>query len=84
MLLCLAVVLLCVSGIAMWWVRRPKGSDSLVAPGVPAQTPLWKGGALVMLITGLAFPLAGGVLLIVVLLDWLLISRVATLKNVLS
>jgi uncharacterized iron-regulated membrane protein len=37
-----------------------------------------------MLITGLAFPLAGGVLLAVVLLDWLLISRVPALKNVLS
>jgi len=83
-LLCLAIVLLCVSGIVMWWVRRPKGSGRLVAPGLPAQAPLWKGGALVMVITGLAFPLAGGVLLVVVLLDWLLISRVPALKNVLS
>jgi uncharacterized iron-regulated membrane protein len=83
-LFCLAVVLLCVSGVVMWWVRRPKGSGRLAAPSVPAQAPLWKGGAVVMLLTALAFPLAGGVLLAVLLLDWLLISRVSALKAVLS
>jgi uncharacterized iron-regulated membrane protein len=83
-LFCLAIVLLCVSGIVMWWVRRPQGSGRLAAPVVPAQAPLWKTGALVMVITGLAFPLAGGVLLAVVVLDWVLISRVPALKNVLS
>jgi uncharacterized iron-regulated membrane protein len=81
---CLAIVLLCVSGIVMWWVRRPQGSGRLAAPGVPAQAPLWKGGAVVMLLTGLAFPLAGGVLLTVLLLDWLLISRLPALKAALS
>lgn len=83
-LACLAIVLLCVSGIVMWWIRRPTGSGRLAAPAVPAQAPLWKAGALVMVITGLAFPLAGGVLLAVVVLDWLLISRVPSLKNALS
>lgn len=83
-LACLAIVLLCASGVVMWWIRRPQGSGRLVAPTVPAQAPLWTGGALVMVITGLAFPLAGAVLLAVVLLDWLLISRVPALKNALS
>lgn len=83
-LFCLAVVLLCVSGIVMWWLRRPKGSGRLAAPSVPSPGPLWKGGALVMLLTALAFPLAGGVLLTALLLDWLLISRVSTLKTALS
>jgi uncharacterized iron-regulated membrane protein len=73
-----------VSGVVMWWIRRPTGSGRLAAPAVPAQAPLWKTGALVMVITGLAFPLAGGVLLAVVVLDWVLISRVPALKNVLS
>jgi len=45
---------------------------------------LWKGGAAVMLLTALAFPLAGGVLLAVLLLDGLLISRLPALKNALS
>jgi uncharacterized iron-regulated membrane protein len=81
---CLAILLLCVSGIIMWWVRRPKGSGRIGAPAVPAQSALWKGGAFVMLITGLAFPLAGGVLLAVLLLDWLLVSRLPALKAALS
>ena len=81
---CLAVILLCASGMTMWWIRRPKGSRRLNAPSVPAQAPLWKGGALVMLLTSLAFPLAGAVLLTVLLLDWLLISRVSALKTTLS
>lgn len=81
---CLAIVLLCVSGVVMWWVRRPQGSGRLAAPSVPAQAPLWKGGAIVMLLTGLAFPLAGGVLLAVLLLDWLLLSRIPALKTALS
>jgi uncharacterized iron-regulated membrane protein len=83
-LFCLAIVALCASGVVMWWLRRPQGSGRLAAPSVPAQAPLWKGGALVMLLTALAFPLAGGVLLAVLLLDWLLISRISTLKMALS
>ena len=81
---CLTVVLLCVSGIVMWWVRRPKGSARLGAPAVPAQSPLWKGGALVMLVTALAFPLAGAALLAVLLLDWAVVSRMSALKTALS
>jgi len=81
---CLSVVLLCVSGTVMWWVRRPKGSGRLGAPAVPAQAALWKSGAAVMVVTSLAFPLAGGVLLAAVLLDWLLITRIPLLKNALG
>jgi len=80
----LSVVLLCVSGTVMWWVRRPKGSGRLGAPAVPAQAALWKSGAAVMVVTSLAFPLAGGVLLAAVLLDWLLITRIPLLKNALG
>ncbi len=83
-LFCLAVVLMCASGMVMWWVRRPRGSGRLAAPPMPAEPNLWKGGAIVMLLTGLAFPLAGGVLLAVVLLDWMVVSRLPRLKAVLS
>lgn len=81
---CLAIVLLCVSGVVMWWIRRPTGSGRLAAPSVPAQSPLWKGGAVVMLLTGLAFPLAGGVMLLAVLLDYAVVSRWPALKTALS
>jgi uncharacterized iron-regulated membrane protein len=79
-LLCLAIVFLCVSGIVMWWKRRPARSWPLVAPPLPRELPLWKGGALVMCGVALAFPLTGAVLLAVLLLDWLVVSRVPAFK----
>jgi uncharacterized iron-regulated membrane protein len=81
---CLSIIVLCVSGIVMWWVRRPKARRRLGAPAVAAQGSLWKSGAAVMVVTALAFPLAGGVLLAAVLLDWLVISRIPLLKNTLG
>ncbi|MCY1382854.1 PepSY-associated TM region [compost metagenome] len=71
LLFCAATMFLCVSGIVMWWKRRPARSWRLVAPPVPHKLPLWKGGALVMCGVALAFPLSGAVLLAVLLLDWL-------------
>jgi uncharacterized iron-regulated membrane protein len=83
-LFCLAVVFLCVSGIVMWWKRRPANAGRLVAPRAPADAALWKTGAVVMLVVALVFPLSGAVLVGVLLLDWLLLSRVPVLKQRLS
>jgi uncharacterized iron-regulated membrane protein len=80
-LFCLAVVFLCVSGIVMWWKRRPAQAGRLVAPRAPADAALWKTGAVVMLAVALAFPLSGAVLVAVLLLDALLISRIPALKQ---
>jgi uncharacterized iron-regulated membrane protein len=71
----LAIIFLTVSGIVVWYKRRPKDAKTLVAPPLPVQAGLWKGGALIMLVTGLAFPLAGAVLIITLLLDFAVISR---------
>lgn len=84
LLFCAATVFLCVSGIVMWWKRRPVRSWRLVAPPVPRDLPLWKGGALVMCVVALAFPLSGAVLLAVLLLDWLVFSRLPALKQALG
>lgn len=78
---CLAVLLLCVTGVLMWWLRRPQGSTSLEAPKRPAPAGLWKGGVAVMVLLGVAFPLSGLAMLAAVLLDWLVISRVVALKR---
>ncbi|EKF19286.1 PepSY-associated TM helix domain-containing protein [Nitratireductor pacificus] len=72
---CLAVVFLCVSGVAMWWLRRPARTFRLMAPPLPAQMPLWKGAMTVMLLVSLAFPLVGITLLVLMALDILVISR---------
>jgi uncharacterized iron-regulated membrane protein len=83
-LICLLIVLLCVSGVVMWWIRRPRGSGRLAAPGVPAQATLWKGGAVVMLVTALLFPLSGAVMVAVLVLDWAVFSRLPLLRKVLG
>lgn len=76
LLFCAGVAFLCVSGMVMWWKRRPAGSGwRIVAPPVPRDLPLWKGGAALMCAVALAFPLSGAVLLALLLLDWLVVSR---------
>lgn len=85
LLFCAATVFLCVSGVVMWWKRRPARSPwRLVAPPAPRELPLWKGGALVMCGVALAFPLSGAVLLAVLLLDGLVVSRLPALKAALG
>lgn len=73
-LFCAGVLTLCVSGIVMWWMRRPKGTWRLGAPVAPPNLPYWKGAVFVMLALSLAFPLTGITLLGVLGLD-LLVTR---------
>lgn len=81
---CLSIIFLSVSGVVMWWKRRPRGAMRLVAPTVPEAGPLWKTGALVMLGLSLLFPLSGAVLLVVLSLDLLVFRHIAPLKKALS
>lgn len=73
-LFCLSVLTLCISGIVMWWMRRPKGRLRLGAPGAPLNLPHWKGAVFVMLAVSMTFPLTGITLLAVLGLD-LLVTR---------
>ncbi len=78
---CLSVIFLCVSGVVMWWKRRPAGQLRLAAPPMPADMPLWQGAVAVGLVVSLAFPMAGITLAAVLLVDWLILSRVPALKR---
>jgi uncharacterized iron-regulated membrane protein len=75
----LVVILLAVSGTVMWWRRRP--ADRLGAPAMPKNMPLVKGFLVLTVALGALFPLVGISLTIVVLLDWLLLSRVPALRQ---
>lgn len=81
---CLSIIFMSVSGIVMWWKRRPSGAARLMAPALPEKLGLWKGGAVVMLVVALLFPLTGAVLLAVLALDMLLVRHIKPLKRVLS
>ncbi|WP_068828853.1 PepSY-associated TM helix domain-containing protein [Pseudomonas sp. BMS12] len=66
---CLLILLGAVSGLVMWWKRRPAGRFGV--PPLRHALPLWKGGVAIMFGLGLLFPLVGASLLLMLLLDWL-------------
>ncbi|HYF62065.1 MAG TPA: PepSY domain-containing protein [Herpetosiphonaceae bacterium] len=76
----LMVVLLSVTGVIMWWKRRPDGR--LGAPAAPQVLPRKKTVAGVTLLLGVLFPLVGVSLIAVGLLDWLVIRRIPRLRQV--
>lgn len=82
---CLSILFLSVSGIVMWWKRRPKGGGArLFAPVVSEPGPLWKTGAIIMLAVSLLFPLSGAVLVAVLLLDFIVLRHIKPLKRIVS
>lgn len=82
-LLCL-IVLVNVSGVIMWWKRRPQGAFRLAAPPMPRDLPMWKGAVLLALAVAMAFPMAGLAILAVIAIDVLLLARAPMLKRMLS
>lgn len=77
---CLAVIGMAVSGVIMWWRRRPSGKG-LGAPRRAQDARVTRGVALIMLVLGVAMPLAGISMLLILTLDWLLIRRIAPLRR---
>ena len=73
LLICLMILLSAVSGLVIWWKRRPTGR--LGVPPLRHDLPKWKTAMWVMLALALAFPLVGASLITVWLLDRLLLSR---------
>lgn len=70
---CVAIVLMAVSAVAMWWKRRPKGS--LGAPRVPENYRIAKGVLMIAAAIGILFPLVGASLLAMLAIDRLLPAR---------
>lgn len=66
-LACLAMVLMCVGGVAMWWKRRPVGG--LGIPPLPKQRAALRGVMVLMIIGGCVFPLVGASLVVMLLID---------------
>ncbi len=81
---CLATLTLSVSGIVMWWLRRPTRVFRLAAPprAKLGHVPLALGATVVLL--GVLFPLAGATLIAVVLLEWAVVRHVSALRRLLS
>lgn len=79
---CLVVIILCISGLVMWWQRRPAGRIGV--PPLPEHVQQWKIPLAIVGVLGLIFPLVGFSLVTVLLLDYLVISRIPVLKRILT
>ncbi|WP_397450124.1 PepSY-associated TM helix domain-containing protein [Pseudomonas sp. NA-150] len=78
LLVCLMVLLSSVSGLVIWWKRRPQGG--LGVPPLRHDLPRWKTGVVIIIGLGVAFPLVGLSLLLVWAVDWLVLSRIVAAK----
>jgi len=81
---CLSMIFLPVSGLVMWWKRRPEGALRLAAPPAPQGLAFWWGAAALIVALGIAFPLGGAAIAAVVVLDLLVLRQVPALRRVLS
>ena len=76
---CLLIIFSSVSGLVIWWKRRPAGPFGV--PPLRHDLPRWKTAIGVMIALGIIFPLVGASLLLVWALDrslyWLPGTRLA-------
>ncbi|MBW6424912.1 PepSY domain-containing protein [Rhizobium sp. XQZ8] len=79
---CLTIVLSCVTGVVMWWKRRPQGRVGV--PPMPPRRSVYSGLWIVAAIFAVAFPLTGLAILAIVALDQVVIRLVPPLKRAFS
>jgi uncharacterized iron-regulated membrane protein len=73
LLICLMILLSAVSGVVIWWKRRPQGKFGV--PPLRHDLPKWKTAMVIMFALAVAFPLVGASLVVVWVLDRVLLSR---------
>jgi uncharacterized iron-regulated membrane protein len=73
LLICLMILLSAISGVVIWWKRRPQGG--LGVPPLRHDLPKWKTAMVIMLGLAIVFPLVGASLIVVWALDRLVLSR---------
>jgi uncharacterized iron-regulated membrane protein len=73
LLICLMILLSAVSGVVIWWKRRPQGKFGV--PPLRHDLPRWKTAMVIMFALAVAFPLVGASLVVVWVLDRVLFSR---------
>lgn len=68
---CLVFVLISLSGMLMWWIRRPSGKTRIGIPPHFESEGLWKAGIAGLFVVAVCFPLASVALVLFGLADWL-------------
>jgi len=81
LLICLGTILVAITGVYMWWKRKPK--QELGAPKAPSIKKM-RYLLFILIILGIVFPLVGLSLIIVWVVDLLIIQRIPAVKKVLN
>ncbi|RBW46342.1 PepSY domain-containing protein [Psychromonas sp. B3M02] len=68
-LFCLGILLICITGVVIWWLRRPQGKIALAAPPKPKDLTLWKQATWLLLPISLLFPLGAAAIFSVLIID---------------
>jgi len=76
---CFVIILSCVTGIVMWWKRRPTGR--LGVPPMPPRRSVYLGLWTIVLAFAIAFPMSGLVILLMIAFDQMVIRFVPPLKR---
>ena len=76
---CLATVLASVSGMVMWWKRRPVGRVGV--PPEPVDARVYRGLWIAAVVFGLTFPITGLAILAMLAIDLLLVRTVPPLRR---
>lgn len=67
---CLSIILVSASAVVMWWKRRPAGRVGV--PPMPTKRSIYAGLWIMAILFGLAFPLTGIAIVVMVIVDQLL------------
>lgn len=79
---CLAIVVMSVSAVVMWWKRRPRGRVGV--PPYPSDRRVYTGLWLAALAAGVLFPVTGIGILLMLAVDWLVIRTIPPLRRAFS
>ena len=81
-LFALSVIVLCISGVIMWWKRRPSAQFALSPPPVPKNFARWKHAVWLLLPISLLFPMAAVAIAAAVVFDILAQMIVPKVRNI--
>lgn len=79
---CLAIILSCVTGLVMWWKRRPSGR--LGVPPMPPKRSVYVGLWVIAAVFAVAFPLTGLAIVVMVAFDQLVVRFIPPLRRAFS
>jgi uncharacterized iron-regulated membrane protein len=69
LLTCLALIGMVITGVWMWWQRRPRGETGFPQRPKPGAIPKWLGVLTILL--GILLPTVGASILLILFADWL-------------